>query len=492
MDETVTYGLANSYYAPFIRDVTEDRTLINQCLTQKDFTEYLTVGEEDAFSFDSVYYNQTQDTQPPLYYMLLHFLCSVFKGTYSKWIGLFLNLVLYVLTCILLYQVGRLILRSDRSAALAVLIYGLSYGGLSTVLMIRMYILLTFLSVLFGWLVLMLYQDRIKRAYYPAVTLVLFLGLFTQYFFVFFAFFLSAVYCLREMKRGHWKRFLIYAVFAFAGILLFYVSYPYVLDQLFADRLVSGKTAVGNMMDFAGMRLSIYSFIMQTAASYKTGLFLLLAALAAALARRKKVISGYVSDFGIRDSTALALMTAVICAVILTAVAAPVTALRYVYNILPFAAVGILYLAEAVWRDWERHALPVFAVCVIFCTVRSLWIEPQYVENIPEENYEIMRAYTRLPCIYLGDDITAAMTQDMLQLIEFPEIFATDDFLCSETQEYLDTKSTDNGIVLYIDVSEWGSGYDSQKVLKTLSEQAEYSSTMLCSYDFTETYLIYK
>ena len=114
MDETVTYGLANSCYAPFISDVTEDKTLVHVLLTKDDFKEYLTAGEEDAFAFDSVYYNQTQDTQPPLYYMLLHFLCSLFAGQYSKWIGLSLNLVLYVFTCLMVYQVGKLILRSIR------------------------------------------------------------------------------------------------------------------------------------------------------------------------------------------------------------------------------------------------------------------------------------------------------------------------------------------------------------------------------------------
>ena len=490
MDETVTYGLANSYYAPFIKDVPENGTLVNVLLTQEDFKEYLTVGEQDAFAFDSVYFNQTQDTQPPLYYMMLHLLCSFFEGQYSKWIGLSLNLVLYVLTCILVYQIGKLILRSNKTAILAVLVYGLSYGGLYTVLMIRMYILLTFLSVLFGWLVLMLYQDRVYKACYPALTLILFLGLFTQYFFVFFAFFLSAFYCLREMKRRHWKRFLIYAVFAFTGIAVFYLSYPCVMDHLFADKLVSGKTAVGNMMDFAGMRLSIYSFVMQTAAGYKTALILLLAAAAAGVIGRKKVCSNYLSDFGIRDSSALAMTAAVLCTVVLTAVVAPVTALRYVYNVLPFVAVGILYAAEVFWRDWEQHAALVLAVCATFCIVRGLWTKPQYVENTPKENYEIMCAYADRPCIYLGDDTNAAMTQDMLQLIEFSEVFATDDFLCRETQKYLETKNTEAGIVLYIDVSDWGSGYDSQEVLRMIEEHTDYKWTMLCGYGFTETYLI--
>ena len=161
---------------------------------------------------------------------------------------------------------------------------------------------------------------------------------------------------------------------------------------------------------------------------------------------------------------------AVIGTVVLTAVVSPVTALRYIYNVLPFVAVGIVYTAEAFFRDWERHAVPVLAVCAVFCTVRGLMTEPQYVETVPKENYERIRAYTELPCIYLGDQMSSAMTQDMFQLMEFPEVFATDDFLCRETQEYLNTKNTDRGIVLYIDVSDWGSGYDSQEVLHRIEE----------------------
>lgn len=490
MDETVTYGLANSYYAPFIEDVTEHGTLINTLLSREDFEEYLTVGREDAFSLDSVYYNQTQDTQPPLYYMLLHILCSFFPGQCSKWIGLSLNLILYILTSILLYQVGRRILGSEKTAALAVLVYGLSFGGLSTVLMIRMYILLTFFTVLFGWLVLKLYQDHAQWFCYPAVTLVLFLGLFTQYFFVFSAFFASAAYCLCEMKRGRWKQFFAYAFSAFAGLAVFYLSYPSVVDHLFADKLVSGQTSVDNMMDFAGMGLSIYSFVMQAAASYKAGLILLLCALAAGIIGRKKDVFTYFSSLGTGDFTAAVMTAAVIGTVVLTAVVSPVTALRYIYNVLPFVAVGIVYTAEAFFRDWERHAVPVLAVCAVFCTVRGLMTEPQYVETVPKENYERIRAYTELPCIYLGDQMSSAMTQDMFQLMEFPEVFATDDFLCGEAQAYLESKNTENGIVLYIDVSDWGSGYDSGEVIRRIEENTGYSGTMLCSFDFSETWLI--
>ena len=73
IDEIYTYGLSNSYYTPFIKDATENGTLINARLTREDFMNYLTVNKGEQFSFASVYYNQTQDAHPPLYYMFLKF-----------------------------------------------------------------------------------------------------------------------------------------------------------------------------------------------------------------------------------------------------------------------------------------------------------------------------------------------------------------------------------------------------------------------------------
>ena len=493
IDEIVTYGLSNSYYAPFISDVPEDRSLINKVLTREDFTEYLTVSEEDAFRFDSVYDNQTRDTQPPLYYMLLHFMCSFFKGQYSKWIGLSINLVLYLGTLILLYHTGNMILRSRKYASLAVLLYGLSFGGLSTVLMIRMYILLTFLTMCFAYVVLSMYQGPVKRRYYPAVGLILFLGLFTQYFFVFFAFFLSAAYCLRELWKRHFKEFLLYAASAFAGIAVFYIFYPCVTDQLFADKLVSGQTAAGNLMDFRGMLLSIYSFVMQTAAGYKAALLLLLTALAAGVFRLRRTVQAYAAEFGIKDCTAIAMLAAVLFTILLTAVVSPVTALRYIYNVLPLAALGIVYFMECAGREWEKGFYPFLAVCILLCVWKSLTTEPSYVENVPKENFEIMKPYSEYPCVYLDADYDASITQDMLLLIAFPEIFVTDDFLCSETKAYLEKADTSRGVVLFIDVSEdWSSGFDSQEVLNGITADTGFRHyNLLCEYSFSETYLLY-
>ena len=127
-------------------------SLEDAVLTRQDLLDYVTVDDGERLDFGSVYYNQVRDVHPPLYYWLFHLVSALTPHVFSKWTGLGLDLVLYLLTLLALY---RLVLRSfdSRPAAVAaVLLYGLSGLGLSTMLMIRMYVLMTLLTVLLALL----------------------------------------------------------------------------------------------------------------------------------------------------------------------------------------------------------------------------------------------------------------------------------------------------------------------------------------------------
>ena len=40
--------------------------------TREDAKEYLTIGKDDIFNYASVYYNQSRDVHPPLFYFAVH------------------------------------------------------------------------------------------------------------------------------------------------------------------------------------------------------------------------------------------------------------------------------------------------------------------------------------------------------------------------------------------------------------------------------------
>ena len=56
------------------------------------FRDYITVGDGDAFNYLSVYFNVKDDNHPPLHFMLLHTMSSIFRGSAAPFVGCVINL----------------------------------------------------------------------------------------------------------------------------------------------------------------------------------------------------------------------------------------------------------------------------------------------------------------------------------------------------------------------------------------------------------------
>ncbi|MDE6674876.1 MAG: hypothetical protein K2K19_08730, partial [Acetatifactor sp.] len=121
-------------------------------ITGEQFHEYITVGKRDAFNYLSVYFNVKDDNHPPLYFMLVHTMSSVFRGRISPWMGCVFNLAATLGCCMLMFALGRLLAacgyvteRTGEDWGLcSALLYGCSSGAIATTLFIRMYGILTF------------------------------------------------------------------------------------------------------------------------------------------------------------------------------------------------------------------------------------------------------------------------------------------------------------------------------------------------------------
>lgn len=51
----------------------------------------------ERFNISMVFENQAMDTHPPLFYVFLNIVCSIFPGVYSKWFGIGLNIFFLIL-----------------------------------------------------------------------------------------------------------------------------------------------------------------------------------------------------------------------------------------------------------------------------------------------------------------------------------------------------------------------------------------------------------
>ena len=97
-----------------------------------------------GFNFSLVKEVQSWDVHPPVYYFVLHFVCSLTSGIFSGWQGLAINLVCLAISIILMKRLGTIILPDNPLLVdLTILTWGLSPALLSGVVFIRMYMLLT-------------------------------------------------------------------------------------------------------------------------------------------------------------------------------------------------------------------------------------------------------------------------------------------------------------------------------------------------------------
>ena len=265
LKSTVTDVLKNrgsSKLLSYKADVYEEPAWI----TSGQFRDYVTVDGSDAFDYLSVYFNVKDDNHPPVHFMLLHTMSSLFPGTLSPWLGCTINLICVGITLWLLLRLGRQLSeifgmeeQGRLLGILAVLLYGLSTGALASVLLIRMYCLLSCLCVA----LLSMHVEKWKEHGFDrsnkgliAITV---LGFLTQYFFLFYCILLAAVtaaglLCSKRM-RELWIYIRSMVVAAVIGLVLF----PFAIADVFSSG--RGVEALDNLASgFAGYGARLLAF----------------------------------------------------------------------------------------------------------------------------------------------------------------------------------------------------------------------------------------
>lgn len=239
-----------------------------------------------GFHFSDVVRMQTYDVHPPFYYLLLHTVCSLTPGTFSKWQGLVLNLLFFVAGWILLACLAWRIGGNRKEIVIGTcLLYGFNPAVLSGVMLVRMYALLALLVLVVTWLhVKALGRGKRGWKFYLPLMLTTYLGFLTHYYYAVYLFFLAAAmefYLLFETAEGKkwgqkWKDCFVYGVAVVGAMILAVVSYPACLGHIF--RGYRGTEAMGEFFD-AGNTLGRVRFFAGLLNEYVFGSMLPLLAL---------------------------------------------------------------------------------------------------------------------------------------------------------------------------------------------------------------------
>lgn len=265
-DEIFSYGLANSFYQPFLdNDDIRGQTLKEDNLFHWEsgdiIRDYVTVREDQRFRYDSVWYNQSHDRHPPLYYTILHTMCSFFPGTFSFVFGYIINFCCFIVTQIFLYKLARNLLKSKFLALTACFFWGFSMGALSMTIYIRMYCMLAMWTTVFLYLQSSLYkfylalpQGKITVKDLPIKTLVaLFIvtlcGALTQYLFLFVAFVTVMCYLIKFIIDCRFKFLIVYGCVMLGAVIASMLIFPAYLPNMFKE----AGSKVPNFFDQLGL-----------------------------------------------------------------------------------------------------------------------------------------------------------------------------------------------------------------------------------------------
>ena len=227
-----------------------------------DWLSGSTIAEEfcitpgKGFNFPLVAQMQSFDVHPPVYYFLLNIICSLSSGIFSKWQGLSLNLIFFVISELLIIAIADKVGNKNKAITwFSLALFGFSPAIISGITFIRMYMLLTSECMALILLHMNMLTD-IKNSgslsrfvkYLIQIAVTVYIGFLTHYYFAVFAFFVAAFTTLYLFfSKNTRKTSYIYAITVIAGLLSAVLSYPASLRHIF--RGYRGTEAMGAFFD---------------------------------------------------------------------------------------------------------------------------------------------------------------------------------------------------------------------------------------------------
>lgn len=222
-------------YKTNIEQFNKDEILSKEIPTWKykdEALEYLSIQKEDIFNYFSVYQNQARDVHPPFFYYLVHLTSTIFYNNFTKYIIFSLNLVFFIGVLLIIKKIVEA-LNHKELVIPTMILYGASMGCISTVMFQRMYMMVTFFSILYLYFIIKFIKNnfKIKDKFWFILTIIL--GFLTQYYFCIYIvliFIILSIYLLLNKKYKKWFDFLkLHVISALIGI----VIYPYCIEDIF-------------------------------------------------------------------------------------------------------------------------------------------------------------------------------------------------------------------------------------------------------------------
>jgi hypothetical protein len=224
VDELLTYNLANaeSWFNP------ENGVIYSPA--SQPFLDAMT--SNGIFDLKHVWKQQANDTHPPLYYVLVHAVCTLFPNTLSMRYAGIINIIFQLLILYVYRKILLLLFFDNKNIYIMSVMYILSVGILEISTFLRMYVMAMFWVALFTYIILNNLSGLRLKSYVQLVAVTV-SGALTHYYFIVFAFFLSLTFVVIMALEKRIKEILAYISTMLISGGVACLIFPYMIRHIF-------------------------------------------------------------------------------------------------------------------------------------------------------------------------------------------------------------------------------------------------------------------
>ena len=507
IDEIYSYTLSNSYDSD---KITNDDSMWNTWISGDDLHQYLTVQKNERFAYSKVYRNNTTNCHPPLYYWILHTVCSFSPDNFSKWSGLSINVVLFVSTALLIYLISDEIIGAKKSKFLPVILWGFSGFAVDTCIFIRMYMLLTAITACFIYLHVRMFRHGVTMRRMILVFVTVFLGAMTHYYSLVAVFWGALFFAVYLLRRREIKKMLIYGTGVCLSVGLMFLCYPYAFEQATGSSTNNVDNQVmQDLFNFSlwGKQTKELAEQFVSGISYTPELswailsiVLLFMLVSLILKIRHRSEKAPLSEFKeVLWMTVIFLLTFLS----VTFIEGVNVAMRYIYFIIPISCIVITVVIGKIIKSFgERrvYSTAVFAAAVVFAFANAAYgtATDSSTYLYRETAYLVSRigTYSELPLLVLTERDTAAVATGNLMAFElFDKVYMTSKDDLEEEFIKKDSVIENCSCVIYITIDKYcpeGYGYDLDSTLNAIMANSGTEYKLISKGRFGAFYYVHK
>lgn len=485
IDEMYSYIFANSYDGNNISTID---SYWERWIDGHSLMETITVQKGERFSYNKVYYNNSVDCHPPLFYFLLHTICSLFPNKYTIWFGITLNIILLIIEDILIYLLAKELTNHKIISVLSAVLWGISFACMNTVMFIRMYMLLTVCTTGFLYITVKCIKQKLNLKRGLLLFLFSLSGVFTHYFFILFAFFVTLFYCISRFIKKDFRESFLFGATVSLSVALLLILYPYAITQATGSKTNNiGNEVSRSILNFSKLPCKIISFIRWFALRFfNKYTFLLICAFTLLM------IALYIEKnrhIKIKCNNELTLIIHLILVTMLVAitslhVAGIYATERYIYNLYPILAVLLISFTYKIIENLDNRKIFTAALSLIVLLNAGIFaLKPRcdYLYEIENKIVEKIKDTNAKYCIVITANSTTTNkrstivpTCNVIRFNNFEKIYLTTDGTMKNIDSILSDINYNDDVLIYLTTDKyWMDGYDPDEYMPRLIQQTD-------------------